>query len=70
MSVDVHVEKERRTDLEALGVPSLDLLDAWHLVQTVRQFVEFLDAVGEANRQLVGEKLRGAQESALRVCNT
>lgn len=32
----------------------------------MRELVKLFDAVSEANRQLVGEELRGAEEGALR----
>lgn len=59
------LRREEGTHLEALRVPPLDLLDAGHLVQAMRKLVELLDAVREADRELCGEELGGAEEGAL-----
>lgn len=44
---------ETGTYLERLCIPLLDLLDAGHLVEVVRQLVELLDAVRESDRQFL-----------------
>jgi len=50
--------------LKRLGVPVLDLLYRGHVVEAVGQVLELLDAVGQANGQLLGEELRGAEQGA------
>jgi hypothetical protein len=43
--------------LERLRVPVLHLLHRRHLVKAIRQGLELLDAVGEADRELLGKEL-------------
>lgn len=41
--------------------------DRWHLAEAIREVVELLDAVGQPYGELLGEELRGAEES---TCDT
>ena len=41
------------THLERLGIPVFDFLNGWHVAEVVRQLVELLDPVSEANWQLL-----------------
>jgi hypothetical protein len=54
----------RVTYLERLRIPILDLADRRHLIEAIGQLVQLLDAMGEAYGELLGEKLRCAEEGA------
>jgi hypothetical protein len=50
--------------LERLRIPVLHLFDRGHFTEPIWQLSEILDAVGEADGELFGEKLRGTEQSA------
>lgn len=50
--------------LEGLRIPILNFFNRRHLTEAIRQFAQVLDPVGEANRELLGEELGCAEESA------
>ena len=57
------------TDLEALGIPMLDFVDAWGVVEVVRQLVEFADTVCQSNWKLLcTQRVTVRIEHALDVC--
>jgi len=49
-----------------LRVPILNFFDGWHFAETIGQFAQVLDSMGESNGELLGEELGGAEESAWR----
>lgn len=49
--------------LERLRVPVLDLCDRGHVIEAVGQVVELLDAMRQPDGKLLGQELRGAEES-------
>ena len=53
-----------RAYLERLRVPFRHLFDRGHFVETIGEFFELLDAVGEADGELLGEELGGAEEGS------
>lgn len=52
------------TYLEGLGVPFLDLFHRGHVVEAVGQQLQLLDAVRQADWQLLAQELRGAEEGS------
>ena len=55
------------TNLERLGIPVLDLLNAWHMAEVMRELIELLYAVGKPDRQLLCSPARTREPSATRV---
>lgn len=53
-----------QTYLEGLGIPVLDLLHRGHIVEPVGQGFQLLDAMRQADGQLLGKKLRGAEKGS------
>lgn len=57
----------QKTHLEALCIPPLDLFDTRHLVESMRQLVELLDPMCEANGKFRRKELGSAKESSLQT---
>lgn len=53
-----------RTHLERLRVPVLHPVHRGHLVEPIGQAVQLLHPVGEADGELFGEELRGAEQGS------